>query len=172
MLLLFACNTIRFSCVKTQMYSKIGNMRISECTMSQLIWARGENLTKMKPQFFHKIYEPAHEIWVPFAYVQEHPFNTHANLSATSHINCIVAPCLINVYLRSWWCCTFWMTSLMTLNQHKSENYVIIASLKNEIIGKLYRIPGSRLLISNLLGSALRMLVDTARPGKLDIKRH
>ena len=64
------------------------------------------------------------------------------------------------------------MTSLMTLNQHKSENYVIIASLKNEIIGKLYRIPGSRLLISNLLGSALRMLVDTARPGKLDIKRH
>ena len=58
---------------------------------------QGENLTKMKQQSFHKIYGPAHEILVPFAYVQEHPLNTHANLSAISRINCIVAHCLINV---------------------------------------------------------------------------
>ena len=58
---------------------------------------QGENLTKMKHQSFHKIYVPAHEIWVPVAYVQEHPLNTQANLSVTSHINCIVACCLINV---------------------------------------------------------------------------
>ena len=54
------------------------------------------------------------------------------------------------------------MTSLMTLNQHKkSNNYVIIASLKRETIGKLInRIPGSRHLISSLPGSALRMHVE------------
>ena len=35
------------------------------------------------------------------------------------------------------------------------------------------RIPGSRLLISSLPGSALRTLVESqALPGKLDIKRH
>ena len=43
-------------------------------------------------------------------------------------------------------------------------------------MGKLInRIPGSRLLISNLLGSALRTHVTSvlkALPGKLDIKRH
>ena len=49
------------------------------------------------------------------------------------------------------------MMSLMTLNQHKIENYVIIASLKSETVGKLInRIPGSRLLISSLPGSAMR----------------
>ena len=54
------------------------------------------------------------------------------------------------------------MTSLMTLNQHKIENYVIIASLKNETMGKLInRIPGSRLLISSLPGSALRTHVES-----------
>ena len=55
------------------------------------------------------------------------------------------------------------MTSLMTLNQHKkSKNYVIIAGLKRETIGKLInRIPGSRLLISSLPGSALRMHVES-----------
>ena len=55
------------------------------------------------------------------------------------------------------------MTSLMTLNQHKkSKNYVIIASLKRDTIGKLInRIPGSRLLISSLPGSALRMHVES-----------
>ena len=40
----------------------------------------------------------------------------------------------------------------------KSKNYVIIASLKSETMGKqINRIPGLRLLISNLPGSALRM---------------
>ena len=71
----------------------------------------------------------------------------------------------------------------MTLNQHKNENYVIIASLKSETMGKLInRIPGSRILISSLPGSALRTHVESlpsdstcvlkAKPGKLDIKRH
>ena len=42
----------------------------------------------------------------------------------------------------------------------KIENFLIIASLKRETIGKLInRIPGSRLLISSLLDSALRMHV-------------
>ena len=42
------------------------------------------------------------------------------------------------------------------------ENYVIIPSLKRETIGKLTnRIPGSRLLISSLLGSALRTHVES-----------
>ena len=53
------------------------------------------------------------------------------------------------------------MTSLMTLNQHKIENYVIIASLKSETMIKLInRIPGLRLLMSSLPGSALRMHVE------------
>ena len=44
----------------------------------------------------------------------------------------------------------------------KIENYVIIASLKSEKIGELInRIPGSRLLISSLPGSALRTLVES-----------
>ena len=43
----------------------------------------------------------------------------------------------------------------------KIENYVIIASLKSETMGKLInRIPGSRLLISSLPGSALKTLVE------------
>ena len=55
------------------------------------------------------------------------------------------------------------MTSLMTLNQHKkSKFYVIIASLKRETMGILInRIPGSRLLISSLPGSALRTHVES-----------
>ena len=54
------------------------------------------------------------------------------------------------------------MTSLMTLNQHKIENYVIITGLKSETMGKLInRIPGSRLLISSLPGSALRTYVES-----------
>ena len=53
------------------------------------------------------------------------------------------------------------MTSLMTLNQHKNKNYVKIASLKSETKGKLInRIPGSRLLILSLPGSALRTHVE------------
>ena len=44
------------------------------------------------------------------------------------------------------------MTSLMTLNQHIIENYVIIPSLKSETVGKLInRISGSSLPCSSLL---------------------
>ena len=44
----------------------------------------------------------------------------------------------------------------------KIKNYVIIACLKSETIGKLInRIPGSRLLISSLPGSALRTNVES-----------
>ena len=73
----------------------------------------------------------------------------------------------------------------MTLNQQKIENYVIIAILKSETIGKLiHRIPGSCLLISSLTGSASRTHVESlgkprvvnkvleALPGKLDTKIH
>ena len=50
----------------------------------------------------------------------------------------------------------------MTLDQHKNRNYVIIASLKSETMGKLKnRIPGSRLLISSLPGSALGTHVES-----------
>ena len=46
----------------------------------------------------------------------------------------------------------------------KIANYVIIASLKSETMGKLMnRIPGSCLLISSLPGSASRKIVDIAR---------
>ena len=48
------------------------------------------------------------------------------------------------------------------LNQHKIENYGIIASLKSKTKGKmLNRIPGSRLLVSSLPGSALKMHVES-----------
>ena len=48
----------------------------------------------------------------------------------------------------------------MKLNQYKIENYVIIASLMSERMGKLInRIPGLPLLVSNLPDSALRMHV-------------
>ena len=54
------------------------------------------------------------------------------------------------------------MTSFMTLNQHKKENCVIVASLKSETMGKLIkRIPGSVLLISSLPGPASRMHVES-----------
>ena len=44
-----------------------------------------------------------------------------------------------------------------TESTQKSENYVIIASLKSETMGKLInRLPDTRLLISSLPGSALR----------------
>ena len=58
------------------------------------------------------------------------------------------------------------MASIMTLNQYKIENYVIITSLRSETMGKLInRIPGSRLLISSLPGKALRTHVESL--GKL-----
>ena len=54
------------------------------------------------------------------------------------------------------------MTSPMTLNRHKNKTLHHIASLKNETMGKLMnRIPGSRLLISSLPGSALRTHVES-----------
>ena len=54
------------------------------------------------------------------------------------------------------------MGPLMTLNQQKIENGVIIASLKSEIMGLLInKIPGERLLISGLPGSPLRTLVES-----------
>ena len=46
---------------------------------------------------------------------------------------------------------------------NKIKNYVIIASLKSETMGKLInRIPGLHLLISSFSGSALSMLVEQA----------
>ena len=54
------------------------------------------------------------------------------------------------------------MSSSLTLNQHKLDNDVIVASLKSESTCKLInRIPGSRLLISSLPGFALRMHVES-----------
>ena len=46
-------------------------------------------------------------------------------------------------------------------SKQKIKNYVIIASLKRETIGKLIRVPGLRLLISSLPGSALRTHVES-----------
>ena len=44
----------------------------------------------------------------------------------------------------------------------KIENYIIIVSLTSETMGKLInRIPGLRLLISSLPGSALKMHVES-----------
>ena len=71
-------------------------------------------------------------------------------------------------------------------SEQKNENYIIIASLKSETMGKLInRIPGLRLLISEVYQAGLqeRMLnrraslamstsILDALPGKLDIKRH
>ena len=58
------------------------------------------------------------------------------------------------------------MTSQITLNQYKDKKNVIIVSLMIKTMGKLInRIPGSRLLISSLPGSALRTHVES--PSKL-----
>ena len=55
------------------------------------------------------------------------------------------------------------MTSLMTLNRHKNRKLCHNRwRLKSETKGKLInRIPGLRLLISSLPGSALIMLVES-----------
>ena len=54
----------------------------------------------------------------------------------------------------------------------KSLKYVIIASLESETIGKLInRIPGARLLISSLPGSALRMHVESLGKPR-DVNKH
>ena len=52
------------------------------------------------------------------------------------------------------------------------ENYVIIACLKNETMSKLInRIPGSRLLISSIPGSALRTHVESLGKPR-DVNKH
>ena len=52
------------------------------------------------------------------------------------------------------------------------ENYVKIASLKSETMGKLInRIPGLRLLISSLPGLALRMHVESLGKPR-DVNKH
>ena len=54
------------------------------------------------------------------------------------------------------------MTSPMTLNQRKIDNYSMIASLEIETMGKLIKkIPGLRLLISSLPGAAFRRHVES-----------
>ena len=64
------------------------------------------------------------------------------------------------------------MTTIMMLNHTKVENYVIIASLKSETMGKLInRIPGSRHLISGLPGSALRTHVESIGKSR-DVNKH
>ena len=62
------------------------------------------------------------------------------------------------------------MMSLMTLNQQKIENYIIISCLKSETKSKLKnRIPGECLLISILPGSALRTHVESlGKPGNVN----
>ena len=52
------------------------------------------------------------------------------------------------------------------------ENYVILAILNSETMGKMInRIPGSRLLISSLSGSALRMNVESLGNPR-DVNKH
>ena len=64
------------------------------------------------------------------------------------------------------------MTSLMTLFNIKIENYVIMAGLKSETMGKLInRIPGSRLLILSLPGSTLRTHVESLGKPR-DVNKH
>ena len=63
-------------------------------------------------------------------------------------------------------------TSLMTLNQYKIENYVIIASLKRETTGKrINKIPSSRLLISSIPGLSLRTHVESLDKPR-DVNKH
>ena len=62
--------------------------------------------------------------------------------------------------------------SLNDAESTQKSKYVIIASLESEIMGKLInRIPSSRLLISSLLGSALRTLVESLGKPR-DVNKH
>ena len=74
-------------------------------------------------------------------------FGLNVFLSVTVHINCSVAGCLINfVYLDM--CLYQVIMTLHSLNDvandtestQKIENYVLIASLKSESVGKLINI--------------------------------
>ena len=59
-----------------------------------------------------------------------------------------------------------------TESTQKNENYVIIASLKSETMGeRINRIPGSRILISSLPGSALRTHVELLGKPR-DVNKH
>ena len=107
--------------------------------------------------------------WTVKLAINKHKRDRQNYLSVTSHINCIVARCLIKVvyltacaFIRSWWHCTFWWRRLWCWIDTNIEKYVIIASLKSETMGKLInRIPGLPLLILSLRGSALIMHVDS-----------
>ena len=71
------------------------------------------------------------------------------------------------VYNLGAWTLVLWMSLKLQScpgNPGIALNYVIIASLKSETMGKLInRIPGSLLLISSLPGKAFRKLVDITR---------
>ena len=104
----------------------------------------------------------------------------NCNLSVTSHISCIVARCLINVvYLTA--CCLYQVKMTLhflsdVINDAEStqnQKYVIIASLKSvqQWVKLINRIPGSRLLISSLPGSALRTHVESlGKPRDVNIR--
>ena len=89
------------------------------------------------------------------------------SLSFTSHINCIVARCLINVVNLRHVCLSghddFAFLNYVTKDAestYKVKNYVVIASLKSVAMGKLInRIPGLPLLISCLPGSTSKTYV-------------
>ena len=73
----------------------------------------------------------------------------------------IKLPVVIKTFVLSIFEWPFYTGFTVQINT-KIENYVIIASLKSETMGKLInRIPGSHLLISSLPGSALRTLVES-----------
>ena len=61
----------------------------------------------------------------------------------------------------------------MMLNQHKIKNCIIITSLKRvqQWVNMINRIPGSRLLISSLPGSALRTHVEWLGKPR-DVNKH
>ena len=62
------------------------------------------------------------------------------------------------------------MTSLMTLNQHKNKKkYAMIASFKGKLKN---RIPGLRLLVYSLPGSALRTHVVESLGKPYDVNEH
>ena len=64
------------------------------------------------------------------------------------------------------------MTSLMALNQHQNRKLRHNPLLKSESVGKMInRMPGLRLLISSLPGSALKMHVESLRKA-CDVNKH
>ena len=97
-----------------------------------------------------------------------------------SHINCIVARLTDKSCLSHGMCLYQVMKKLHFLNDvandtestQKIENYIINASLNSETMGKLInRIPGLRLLISSLPGSALRTHVELLGKPR-DVNKH